>query len=845
MNDLKKEYLDKLLGISTEMEDFSLNFKDENLEINYRKSDLKELIKKSKISCIILIFTYILIIVYTLINNHEFVLNTFILLGVLGLELLITIIGHNIALNYKHFYSLMYVRFFLFYFTGIYMFHFRDDKSDTITNYKFLHGFFNYLNFLYLFMIEFNYFMLIGIPVLNSLFIISLKFNGFFGQTNIYYDLIGMFTYYFATFFIKKEDYHNKRLVYYDNFKNNNYIDYIINLIDGLNNMVISSSKNDIIFINNFTNEYLEKKGYFKNICNINEEIKENELKTCYEGENFLNKKISCSTKFFFESLVLDYLPSFKFNPGTRLSKIMTEIQTINYFESNNIYKLGYFSINYQNSIEYFEVYLRKLKFKDEILEILIYDVTDVKQAEKINIESNLKQKILSRIAHEFKTPLITIITLISKLLKINTEGSNFNKVNLLHVNNLSNYVLSLISDMINYVSNCTDLNLIITKVDLKDVILYCYNILNTLIECNENKQGKIKTILEIDDNLMNINVKTDENKLKQIILNLTSNAYKFTHSGFIKIKANIKKSSKMIQLYIKDSGIGIKEEDKKSIFQENFQINLDQEHNEKGKNIGLAITKNLANSMNLEVGFKSTYLVGSKFHIKFPPLVVVDYYKTFINLECLSRVEQDIDRSEDVLLFDNKLPVNQDEIITKRINYDLIKYEEPEIKDSFEESLFVESGNNHIHRSISFTLGFKDSQKDLIVVIDDHKLVRENTINLIKMVLKNFNCKNFDIIEGSDGIDLLRLVMKDKEGKIKYIFCDENMQYLNRSETVKIIRSLEVNKKIIKYYIVSVTAYDDDNTQRKIHESGFNLVINKPCTKTIISEILFENKNV
>jgi DNA-binding NarL/FixJ family response regulator len=124
-------------------------------------------------------------------------------------------------------------------------------------------------------------------------------------------------------------------------------------------------------------------------------------------------------------------------------------------------------------------------------------------------------------------------------------------------------------------------------------------------------------------------------------------------------------------------------------------------------------------------------------------------------------------------------------------------------------------------------------------VVVDDHKLVRTNTINLIKKALSALNINDCNIIEGSDGIDLLNIVRKDEKCKIKCILIDENMEYLNGSEAVKIIRKLEQNNKIKSQHIVSITAFDDIGTRKNILDSGVNTILSKPCTKSNIIEIL------
>ncbi len=361
-------------------------------------------------------------------------------------------------------------------------------------------------------------------------------------------------------------------------------------------------------------------------------------------------------------------------------------------------------------------------------------------------------------------------------------------------------------------------------------MLLFCFEILKTLVECNENKRNKIETLFEMDQNVMNLKLHTDEHRLKQIILNFISNACKFTSSGFIRLKAKIKKDSNLLEISIKDSGIGIKEDEKKLILQEMIQMNLEEDYNTKGSGLGLSITKNLANRLKLNVGFKSVYGKGSKFFINFLHNSEANNNRSPLNSECYSKYGHDVEGSVDILLSKaiKKTPfIKEDEFPTRRVSFELIKYEFPHNSFSLNQSLSNHCGNYQIEQSSTFSLGLKNNEKDIIVVIDDHKLVRENTINLIQNVIKNLDLNNYEVREGSDGIDLLRIVINDKEGKIKYIFCDENMEYLNGSETIKILRNLEANKKIIRCFIVSVTALDDNSTRLKILESGFDYVFN------------------
>ena len=96
---------------------------------------------------------------------------------------------------------------------------------------------------------------------------------------------------------------------------------------------------------------------------------------------------------------------------------------------------------------------------------------------------------------------------------------------------------------------------------------------------------------------------------------------------------------------------------------------------------------------------------------------------------------------------------------------------------------------------------------------------------------------KNFEVIQCSDGIDLIKLVVEDQNhgNLIKCVFTDENMEYINGSEAIKILRILEKKNKIKTLKIFSITCHEDVDSVKMITESGADLVLSKPISKTIL----------
>ena len=128
-----------------------------------------------------------------------------------------------------------------------------------------------------------------------------------------------------------------------------------------------------------------------------------------------------------------------------------------------------------------------------------------------------------------------------------------------------------------------------------------------------------IKTELEIEEDIYSISVIADETRLKQILLNLVSNAVKFTKSGYIIIKCHKHPEKELVLISIIDTGSGIKDENQNRIFIDYFIESEGYRNNSYGTGIGLSICKNIAFRMNMDIKFKSKLGEGTEFNIEIP----------------------------------------------------------------------------------------------------------------------------------------------------------------------------------------------------------------------------------
>jgi len=191
----------------------------------------------------------------------------------------------------------------------------------------------------------------------------------------------------------------------------------------------------------------------------------------------------------------------------------------------------------------------------------------------------------------------------------------------------LSNYTLYLVNDIIQYSSSKNQKNQRINKepINLLELIEFCYDILESLLNSNKSKKENIESILDIDPEIYRIRIYSDEIRLKQILLNLVSNSVKFCRSGMIFIRCKYNEENKNVIITIKDTGIGIKKDDLNKLFNDFVMLEDGNNMNKHGSGLGLSICKTLTNLLEVDLKFNSTYGVGTEFDLIIPISEILD----------------------------------------------------------------------------------------------------------------------------------------------------------------------------------------------------------------------------
>ena len=251
-------------------------------------------------------------------------------------------------------------------------------------------------------------------------------------------------------------------------------------------------------------------------------------------------------------------------------------------------------------------------------------DLQDAKiAAEKAN---TAKSRFLSNISHEIRTPINTIMGMNEMILREEHEAvpeAYYNNI-MKHARDIefaSESLLSLINDVLDISQiESGKMRLVEQEYDEEEFLRDVINMLRVRSDAKE-----VRFDVDIDEELPR-RLFGDMGKIKQIVLNLLTNALKYTEEGGFDLKVKVlgkDKDSVTIQYSVTDTGQGIKEEDMKYLFNAFESLEEVKNSNIQGSGLGLDISKHFADLMNGELTCESEYGKGSTFTFVVRQIVV------------------------------------------------------------------------------------------------------------------------------------------------------------------------------------------------------------------------------
>ena len=277
------------------------------------------------------------------------------------------------------------------------------------------------------------------------------------------------------------------------------------------------------------------------------------------------------------------------------------------------------------------------------LLAVLMYNIAKKnREAKRLDEEkkqaesaSEAKSAFLSNMSHEIRTPINAVLGMNEMVLR---ECDDENILSYSEsIKTAGNTLLGIINDILDFSKiEAGKMEIIPVDYDLSSVL----NDLVNMVQARADDKGLILE-LEFSEDMPHY-LNGDEIRIKQVITNILTNAVKYTKEGTITFKAGYSRidddnENILLNIAVKDTGIGIKQEDISKLFTEFERIEEERNRNIEGTGLGMNITRSLLDMMGSSLNVESTYGKGSQFGFSLKQRVVKwdplgDYETTYRN---------------------------------------------------------------------------------------------------------------------------------------------------------------------------------------------------------------------
>lgn len=351
----------------------------------------------------------------------------------------------------------------------------------------------------------------------------------------------------------------------------------------------------------------------------------------------------------------------------------------------------------------------------------------EAENAKKEAIYANAaKSNFLANMSHEIRTPINAVLGMDEMILRESTE--NKVKEYAMDIKNAGQNLLTLINDILDFSKiESRKMEIIPVRYKLSSLLNDCYNLIYVRAK-EKNLDYSIKVDPNIPDDLVG-----DEVRIRQILVNLLTNAVKYTTEGKITMYVNFRRENTdrmILSVSIKDTGQGILEENQKKLFESFQRIEEKRNRTIEGTGLGLAITKELVDLMNGVILVESKYGKGSIFTVEIPQIVRSD---TAIGDFQLNYIQRGLDAQKAVEILnapDAKVLVVDDVEMNLKVVKELLKITKIQVDT-------VTSGVECIEK-------IQKERYDMVFL--DHMMPVMDGIETLQMMKKLHNNMNADV---------------------------------------------------------------------------------------------------
>eukprot|EP00347_Sterkiella_histriomuscorum_P016084 403354549 len=534
---------------------------------------------------------------------------------------------------------------------------------------------------------------------------------------------------------------------------------------------------------------------------------------------------------------------------------------------------------------EIFTIKQQGMCFQNKKLKLILFHrITSFINYEKLKMEKNFYEMITATVSHDMRTPINAITGMINNL-EYFVKDFKANKL-LQIIKNSSKILLFLVNDILDFFQLKNEkLKIQEEQININTLIPDLIDIFSVVAE-----EKNINLKYEIQTAICDV-LYSDEQRIKQVLINLITNSLKFTIKGEICIQITYDDELQLLNFKVNDTGVGVPKEDEEKLFKLFGKLETSKQLNTKGIGLGLNICKKIVEACGGSIFLDKTYKQGASFCFN------IQAFKekrlaSKSSQTSLTQYKKTVIQKDDSIAIDNQelyqsLYMSVNESLIDKANIDLYTQNQGQTvrklmdHDLSPVSLELSPLNNQqqSQQLLASTISLQNdqancfcdsNQQSQILIIDDNIF---NIITLQAIIEMQFKLKVDKATNGLEGIDKI-MQRYEQEKKVnqtrrkysinqqnshnfqdfqnishekfynsyKIIFMDCNMPIMDGFEATKAIRKLQFIDQQ-QTQIIALTANTNDSIKIQCLEAGMDDFLTKPVSAATIKDILYKHK--